>query len=127
MMQMTRAADLPLQLTFIGLALIALLGSVSCADVPQGDELYAVHCAECHGLNGEGDLQRVEFYPGLDLQSSALVRGGRSGPIYRILRQGFGAMPGFDHKLEHDELAALTEHVLEIGRRAEADSAAGSP
>ncbi len=106
---------------------LALCFCVACVDVPQGDELYVAHCAECHGSEGLGDPQRNDFYPGLDLQGSALVRGGRSGPVYRILRQGFGAMPGFDHKLEHDELAALTEHVLEIGRRAEAEAPAANP
>ena len=98
--------------------MVLCLLCAACVDVPQGDELYALHCAECHGSSGEGDQQRIEFYPGLDLQSSELVRGGRSGPIYRIIRQGFGAMPGFDHKLEHDEIAALTDFVLDIGRDA---------
>ena len=37
------------------LALLSLVGSLAHADEPTGAELFATHCAACHGSGAEGD------------------------------------------------------------------------
>ena len=39
----------------LSFALFSLMGSLACADEPTGAELFATHCAACHGDSAEGD------------------------------------------------------------------------
>ena len=72
--------------------LLALLGAVAgaqAADVMKGGQLYRMHCASCHGLNGISTLPNAPSF----------ARGeGMMQPDTAILaeiRRGRGAMPSF--------------------------------
>ena len=63
----------------------------------RGETLYGFHCAVCHGQRGQGDGSVVEFWRE-DAQRPADLTESRigeypDGTLYRIITQGFGAMP----------------------------------
>jgi mono/diheme cytochrome c family protein len=63
----------------------------------RGEALYGFHCAVCHGQLGQGDGSVVEFWRE-DARHPADLTESRigeypDGTLYRIITQGFGAMP----------------------------------
>jgi mono/diheme cytochrome c family protein len=94
--------------------LIAALALTACR--PGASELWAEHCASCHGLDGRGVEPHRTFYPNVDLTRSELVAENARGPIYTRIAYGWEAMPGFSHKLRQSELEKLVEYSLALGR-----------
>ena len=94
--------------------LLACIGlSLACsAPSERGAVLYAEHCVSCHADDGSGDPRRTGLEPQLDLTSSELVVSGSRGAVYRAVSSGFGAMPGFAHRMSHQELEDLTTFVM---------------
>ena len=91
-----------------------LLTQSGCIGGPNAPRLYAELCSECHAPDGRGDPYRVGLSPGLDLHRSTALRTGATGWVYRTIRHGYSAMPGFDHQLEHVEIEALVDYVIEL-------------
>lgn len=104
------------------LILLALLAG--CSRQRSAAELYSLHCARCHGADGAGVEPQTDFYPRLDLTRSELVARGARASLYRTIRQGYDAMPGFDHALEHLEIEALVDYTLDLGKTKGAGAAA---
>ena len=104
------------------LALLALLVAPMAGACAGGGErheaaaLYRANCARCHGADGKGDRRSLGLYPNLDLTSSPLARAGSRGrgPIARQISEGYGAMPGFGHRLGAEDLQSLTDYVLRL-------------
>ena len=94
--------------------LALLLGaSTGCSSREESTaRLYSEHCASCHGDDGRGDPRRTALEPQLDLTASELVTSGSRGAVYRAISSGYGAMPGFAHRLAHPELDDLTSFVM---------------
>ncbi len=69
----------------------------------QGEQLYAEHCARCHGASGSGNPPAFPALSGND-------RLGDAARIVRILNQGNGNMPPFP-ALTAEETAALASYV----------------
>ncbi len=59
-------------------ALLALAGCAESAVAPTGQDLFARHCASCHGLSGTGDGPLAETLktPPADLTALARKSGG---------------------------------------------------
>jgi mono/diheme cytochrome c family protein len=71
-------------------------------DVSDGQELYDIACASCHGLAGEGLFGPAVVGSGLQARKieSSIVRGReRSG------------MPAYDGQLTDEQLAALVDYT----------------
>jgi cytochrome c oxidase subunit II len=73
----------------------------------RGERLYAQNCATCHGWNGEG---MEDIFP--PLAGSRVVNGVESWTLMLVLH-GRGAMPGFGHFLDDDEIAVVSTYVRE--------------
>jgi cytochrome c oxidase subunit II len=71
----------------------------------RGERLYALNCATCHGGNGEG---MEDVFP--PLAGSQVVNGVEAWTLMLVLH-GRGAMPGFSHVLDDDEIAAVSTYV----------------
>ena len=69
----------------------------------QGEQLYAEHCARCHGASGAGSPPAFPALSGNDQLADA-------ARIVRILNQGNGNMPPFP-ALAAAETAALASYV----------------
>lgn len=97
----------------VGLALVV----AACGPPTSGksaEELWAENCARCHGAAGEGNPAQVGLDPKVDLTASDMVAGRARGLIYQRISFGFGAMPGFEHKLERGDVELLVDYVLRL-------------
>jgi len=82
-----------------------------------GTQLYAKHCANCHGENGEGKLGA---YPAL-AGNRALTMANATNVISIIIKGGFApatagnprphGMPPYYHLLSDGDIAALASHI----------------
>jgi mono/diheme cytochrome c family protein len=114
-----RGAGIPkMTLAVAAVAIPAL--SAACGSPSSGlpaDALYAEHCARCHGDDGTGDPRQHRLAPGIDLTRSGMVAHEARGLIYQRISRGYGAMPGFAHRLERGDIEALTAFVLRFEKR----------
>ena len=81
------------------------------AALAEGEWLYGVYCAVCHGTTGQGDGQIAEHYPRMPDLSAANVHNYTDGWIYGIIRDGGRRMPTFAAPMSGDERWALV-HFL---------------
>jgi mono/diheme cytochrome c family protein/tetratricopeptide (TPR) repeat protein len=68
----------------------------------EGQQLYAMNCAACHGVNGEGG------------SGPALVGNARAADeanVQNIITYGRGLMPGFSATLTPEQIEVLTQFV----------------
>ncbi len=65
-------------------------------------ELYAVNCANCHGVDGSGSPPQFPSLVGLK---------GSEKDTAEIIRKGNGRMPAFSH-LGEDVVSAVTKYIL---------------
>jgi mono/diheme cytochrome c family protein len=82
-----------------------------------GAKVYAVHCASCHGVNGEG---RLPDFPALANNHSILMASAVN-PIRMVLNGGYPpgtqknpqpyGMPPFAQLLSDDEVAAVVTYI----------------
>ncbi|GAA4497514.1 cytochrome c [Gluconacetobacter tumulicola] len=90
--------------------------SLTDATDTDGARLYTAACAACHQANGEGTAD--QFYPSLYANTAtggpnpqnlvmAIVKGVR-----RSTHSGFASMPSFEHELTDDQIAAVSNYVL---------------
>jgi len=77
------------------------------AAVADGQELYAKHCAGCHGAEGKGafgpDLSGEYKYGKTDMAVEESISYGRPGN-----------MPAFDKKLSSEQIKTLTDYILSL-------------
>ena len=84
-----------------------------------GAQIYAEHCAECHGEDGRGEPY---VYPALD--GNPLVTSPRpNNMLQTVLFGGFApstaanprphGMPAYSHELSSEEIAAVLTYVRE--------------
>jgi cytochrome c oxidase cbb3-type subunit 3 len=77
------------------------------AAVADGQELYAKHCASCHGAEGKGgfgpDLSGEYKYGKTDMAVEESISYGRPGN-----------MPAFDKKLSSEQIKTLTDYILSL-------------
>jgi mono/diheme cytochrome c family protein len=89
---------------------------VTIIDTPQtrrwGGELFAINCAPCHGVRGDGQglvADRIEAATTIrpPAIASDRVRGRTPGQLYHIITNGRGLMPGLGKVLSDDERWAI--------------------
>lgn len=99
-------------------AVLAQVQTFTQADVEAGGRIYRSHCAECHGLRGEGgrgpDLQRGEYF-----------HGSSDEALYRTIDQGIPGteMPGV--YFEGRQIWQLVAFVRSLARGAAAEPLPG--
>jgi mono/diheme cytochrome c family protein len=79
-------------------------------------QLYARHCARCHGEQGEGNPRGLRLYPHLDLLSSPMVRRGDRAAVRQRIAEGEGPMPGFARRLTPQEVERLVDFTFQFSR-----------
>ena len=75
--------------------------------VADGQELYAKHCASCHGAEGKGgfgpDLSGEYKYGKTNMAAEESISYGRPGN-----------MPAFEKKLSSEEIKSLADYILSL-------------
>jgi mono/diheme cytochrome c family protein len=92
----------------------------------QGSQLFAQHCASCHGTDGSGDGPAGLMLSPKPRDLTSLEgwsQGTRLTDLFRTLTAGLNgtAMPGFDY-LGPDERFALAHHVRNLAPGHAADT-----
>jgi cytochrome c6 len=93
------------------LAVLAACGSpADAADTGKGGQLYAKHCAACHGSNG------VPVMPGLPnfTQPQAMMRSDAA--LATVIRNGRMAMPGYRGLLKDSEVYDVIAYMRTLLR-----------
>lgn len=90
----------------IGLAVVAVVwagmaaaeGEVAVGDARRGAELYAAHCAVCHGVEAQGDgpMAPILLVPPADLRT-LVARHGGTFPLARVVTRIDGRDPLVAH------------------------------
>jgi cytochrome c oxidase cbb3-type subunit 3 len=102
------------------LALVARGQPFSQADVEAGGRIYRSHCAECHGIQGEGgrgpNLQRGEYF-----------HGSSDEALFRTIQRGIPGteMPGIYY--EGKPVWQLVAFVRSLARREAPEAPRGDP
>lgn len=92
----------------------------SSEDVAAGGRIFRSHCAQCHGLNGEGGR-------GPDLTTGRFRHGGSDGELLRTIMQGIAGteMPGI--YMEEHQVWQIVSYVRSLSARTETRPLPGDP
>ena len=103
------------------LAAVLLLGLIGCGDVSEegeaalslsglarGEALYQMHCAQCHGAEGEGNAGFPSLQtPHINMQSD--------GKLFALIQSGTGGrMPAFQEVLSEEEVVDVIDYLRSL-------------
>lgn len=96
---------------------VALKSGTPGAESANGQEIYATHCALCHGENGDGVGLVALDRPARSFLQGGFSFGNTPEAIYRTISNGIGGtpMPGFGEVLSEEDRRAVTEYVIAFG------------
>lgn len=79
----------------------------------EGQALYGIHCAPCHGPSGAGDgLVGKKFTPApADLRAGGPFGKAPDGVLFVIVTNGLAGMPPFKGDLSPDERWEIVAHL----------------
>lgn len=73
------------------------------ASVRQGEELFNVYCAVCHGPEGRGGMPMEKALAGIPKFTPQLLRRESDPHMFSMVSTGHGPMPGYAEALKPDE------------------------
>jgi mono/diheme cytochrome c family protein len=85
--------------------------------LPQGQEIYTLYCASCHGHQGKADgiaANNLKVKP-LKFQDKK-VTVQTNGALFWKIREGRGEMPSFKDMLSDEQKWQLVEYVRDISK-----------
>ncbi len=82
--------------------------------VRSGEILFAENCARCHGADGKGDPRILPLYPAADLTHSPMGAARERVLIHDRITRGYTTMPGFQGKLEPEEIGQLVNKCIAL-------------
>jgi mono/diheme cytochrome c family protein len=85
--------------------------------IREGDYLYQIYCAMCHGEKGQGDgAVSKKYYPKLADLSSARVQQLADKEIFTRITNGFRTMPSFKKDLAPQERWHIINYLRTLGQ-----------
>ncbi|MEJ7693509.1 cytochrome c [Daejeonella sp.] len=85
--------------------------------LPQGQEIYTIYCASCHGHQGMSDgtaTNNLKVKP-LKFQDKK-VSSQTNGAIFWKIREGRGEMPSFRDVLSDEQKWQMVEYIRDISK-----------
>lgn len=82
--------------------------------VARGKALYLRYCRTCHGFDGRGQTDMIEFlsYPPSDLTDDEWRHGRSDGEIFAVIRDGtMDDMEAFGDRLSEEQLWHVVNYV----------------
>jgi len=96
--------------------------SVTEATLRRGRERFNIYCAVCHGLAGYGDgiVPERGLSPPPSFHSDRL-RAAPARHFYKVITQGYGAMPSYAHQIPSADRWAISGYVraLQLSQHAQ--------
>ncbi len=80
------------------------------APTGTGAELFAVHCAHCHGNSGDGQSY-ISRYPGMPAVGNLQTSERPQPELHQIISDGRGAMPAFRQRLRDADRLEILNHL----------------
>lgn len=112
---MSKAA-LSLALAILALPLSARAGEET------GEQLYAMYCTQCHGVNGDGrgvNAANMDVLPRSHIDPVEM--GARQdADLFKVIKEGGKAinksvlMPAWGHNLDDEQITKLVRHLREL-------------
>ena len=87
--------------------------------IKRGRILYDNHCALCHGEDGSGYTDYLEFLPvpPADLTTGVFRYGSRDGDLFQIIRDGTeNGMEAFDGQLSENDMWYTVNYIRRFSR-----------
>lgn len=85
------------------------------ANLAKGGELYAIYCAICHGVKGDGQGTLVQREKILGVPNySDPARNITVGSTYHVIHYGLNAMGSYASQLNHQERWQVAEYVMKL-------------
>lgn len=85
--------------------------------LPQGQEIYTIYCAPCHGNQGKADGLA---YDNLKVKPPKFqdkkVTAQTNGALFWKIREGRGEMPAFKELLSEEQKWQLVEYVRDLSK-----------
>lgn len=109
-------------MTGIFLAMVVAVSSATAQAGPTGAQLYKLHCAQCHGITGDGmgiNLRDMSVQP-RDHTDAAWMSGRSDADLFKAVKEGGGAvsksvlMPPWEGVLSDEEIHLLVEYMREL-------------
>lgn len=85
--------------------------------LPQGQEIYTIYCASCHGHQGKADgiaTKNLKVIP-LKFQDEK-VNDQSNGALFWKIQKGRGEMPAFKDLLSDEQKWQLVEYIRDISK-----------
>lgn len=84
------------------------------AQAGEGARLYAIHCVQCHGVDGDGKGATKLERPARSFKDGGFSFGNTKEALAKTIAYGIpgSQMPAFESALSASERALLAEHVL---------------
>ncbi|MEY4751614.1 MAG: hypothetical protein RIQ60_3828 [Pseudomonadota bacterium] len=92
-------------LWMLAVALAALPQPGQAADIQRGAELYRLHCAACHGGDGQPLMPGATDFA----RPTSLLKPDLA--LLAVIRAGKGAMPAYQGQLRDRELLDIVAHL----------------
>ncbi len=84
-------------------------------NLAKGAELYAIYCAICHGVKGDGQGTLVKREKILGVPSYAdQARNITVGSTYHAVYYGLNAMGSYANQLNYEERWQVSEYVMQL-------------
>ena len=92
-------------------------GTIPFGDEPAatgtGDELFAIHCAHCHGADGSG-RSYTAAQPGMPAVGNLQTTERPATELRQIMEEGRGAMPVFQRRLLPADKDNIHQYILTL-------------
>jgi len=85
--------------------------------LPQGQEIYTIYCASCHGNQGKGDgiaVKNLKIKP-IPVQNAQFTTQ-TNGALFWKISEGRGKMPSFKELLSDEQKWQLVEYMRDISK-----------
>lgn len=76
----------------------------------SGADLFAIHCAHCHGADGSGQSYTAA-QPGMPAVGNLQITERTGDDLHQIIEEGRGAMPAFRHRLRRADSGNIHRYI----------------
>ena len=101
----------------VSVAGLAMTGEANHSSEQSAAELYAKHCASCHGKDGRAKTLKGKLNHTRDLTDAAWQDDATDERLFNSITNGKHKMPSFSKKLSEQEINSLVSYVRGLKRK----------
>ena len=107
-----------LTVTVVAITLPLIIGKVTIAEnsQPTAAEIYAKHCASCHGKDGRARTFKAKFNHARDLTDPLWQDDVSDERLFNSIMNGKKKMPPYRKKLSEGQVNSLIAYIRTLAR-----------